>query len=96
MLILSIYEARESGVDQSVETRFPGATVTYGSEVTGRVIPPSQGGEMKKTGRMTTDRDFEGPGAPRDKTKMAQKERGGDNDVPGKTSLGGGKTGQGK
>ena len=50
-----------------------GANVTYGSEVTGRTIDPSQGGNLvKETGRMTKDKDFEGVGGPEDKIRQAQ------------------------
>lgn len=40
--------ATESGVNQDVQQRFPGATVSYGSEASGaggnRTIPPEEGG----------------------------------------------------
>lgn len=70
--------------------------MTYGSEVSGRIIPPSQGGERLKTGRMTRDKDFEGPGNADDKSHIAHRERGGDNDVQGNVRQGGGVKGQKK
>jgi hypothetical protein len=38
--------ARESGVDEAVTNKFPGSTVQYGSEATGRKIPLSEGGDI--------------------------------------------------
>lgn len=47
--------ALESGVDQSVENKFPGATVSYGSEASGagddRVIPVEEGGDILENGQ---------------------------------------------
>ncbi|KAK3214690.1 hypothetical protein GRF29_19g984010 [Pseudopithomyces chartarum] len=48
--------ATESGVDSSVENKFPGAQVTYGSAASGqgnnRDIPLSEGGDINpKTGQ---------------------------------------------
>ncbi|KAF8253719.1 hypothetical protein K440DRAFT_618181 [Wilcoxina mikolae CBS 423.85] len=71
----------ESGVDTGVENKFPGAQVMYGSEATGRKIPPQEGGEVKRSGRMTTDRDFEGPGGPEEKAERLRRDRGGDDGV---------------
>jgi len=50
------HAATESGVDQSVENKFPGAQVTYGSAASGagnnREIPLSEGGDVNpSTGR---------------------------------------------
>ena len=44
------FPANESGVDQNVESKFPGSTVTYGSSASGagdnREIPVSEGGDV--------------------------------------------------
>jgi hypothetical protein len=45
----------ESGVDTSVEKKFPGAKVTYGSAASGagdnREIPVEEGGDVLRSGR---------------------------------------------
>jgi len=75
----------ESGVDTSVESRFPGAKVTYGSAASGagdnREIPVEEGGDVMKDGRTTKARDFEGQGGPEEKQALAMEERGGDDGV---------------
>lgn len=75
----------ESGVDTSVERKFPGAHVTYGSAASGsgdnREIPVQDGGDVLPSGRTTKARDFEGEGGPEDKAARARSDRGGDNDV---------------
>lgn len=47
--------ALESGVDDSVVNKFPGADVTYGSAASGagdnREIPVKEGGDIKDDGR---------------------------------------------
>lgn len=65
--------------------RFPGSTAEYGSTVTGREIPPEQGGGVQKgTGRPTKDYDFDqgraGQG-PDDVAQERAQEYGGDQDV---------------
>jgi hypothetical protein len=50
------YKANESGVDESVTSKFPGSEVTYGSAASGagdnRDIPESEGGGLNpKTGQ---------------------------------------------
>ncbi|TVY37507.1 hypothetical protein LCER1_G008380, partial [Lachnellula cervina] len=77
--------ATESGVDASVETRFPGARVVYGSAASGaggnREIPPHEGGGVTDGGRTTKARDFEGVGGPEDKKAREAGERGGEDGV---------------
>ncbi|KAI5782704.1 hypothetical protein EDC01DRAFT_780435 [Geopyxis carbonaria] len=78
--------ALESGVDKGyVESKFAAqdAHVVYGSASTGRVIPAQEGGDQigKGGGRPTKDKDFEGPGGPEDKRRIAMRDRPGDDDV---------------
>lgn len=82
--------ANESGVNESVESSFPGASVTYGSAASGqgdnREIPIEEGGDIKRNGQPTRARDFEGEGGPEDKDAVARTDRGGDDDVDTSTS----------
>jgi len=76
----------ESGVDEAVQGKFPGADVTYGSAASGagdnREIPLSEGGDIDKTtGRPYKARDFEGVGGPEDKQKLYEQEHPGNDDV---------------
>ncbi|TVY73311.1 hypothetical protein LSUE1_G006972 [Lachnellula suecica] len=85
-LLIPRETANESGVDQSVENRFPGAKVTYGSAASGagdnREIPVEEGGDISnKSGQPTKARDFEGVGGPEDKEAVARQQRGGDDSV---------------
>ncbi|KAE8448104.1 hypothetical protein EG329_009869 [Mollisiaceae sp. DMI_Dod_QoI] len=84
--------ANESGVNESVENRFPGASVTYGSAASGagdnREIPVEEGGDLLKHGKPTKARDFEGVGGPEDKSELSRVERGGDDDVAGNVRQG--------
>ncbi|TVY36947.1 hypothetical protein LSUB1_G004789 [Lachnellula subtilissima] len=79
--------ATESGVDASVESRFPGANVVYGSAASGaggnREIPPQEGGTITSSGQPTKARDFEGVGGPVDKAVLEASERGGEDGVQG-------------
>ncbi|KAF2236372.1 hypothetical protein EV356DRAFT_530993 [Viridothelium virens] len=64
----------ESGVDETVQQKFPGADVTYGSAASGaggnREIPLEEGGEINpRTGQPTKARDFEGTGGLADKAQ---------------------------
>ncbi|CAI6342387.1 unnamed protein product [Periconia digitata] len=77
---------KESGVDESVEKKFPGASVTYGSAASGagdnRDIPESEGGGINPvTGQLYKARDFEGVGGPEDKAKILERDQGGRDDV---------------
>jgi len=85
--------ANESGVDASVENRFPGASVTYGSAASGagdnREIPVQEGGDITKSGQPTKARDFEGVGGPEDKADLARSERGGEDGVDAPVRQGG-------
>ncbi|KAM0712118.1 hypothetical protein Q7P37_011212 [Cladosporium fusiforme] len=74
----------ESGVDQSVEHKFPGAEVKIGGQGASdnRQIPLSEGGSINPTtGKQTKAADFEGTGGPEDKAAEAAANRGGDNDI---------------
>ena len=55
LLVTSRSTAVESGVDSSVENKFPGANVTYGSAASGaggnRDIPVAEGGDVDDRGR---------------------------------------------
>ncbi|TKA38461.1 hypothetical protein B0A54_10752 [Friedmanniomyces endolithicus] len=78
----------ESGVDQNVESKFPGSTVTYGSSASGagdnREIPVSEGGDVNPdTGKLFKARDYEGLGGPEDKAQAFAEAHGGDNAVRG-------------
>ncbi|TVY34083.1 hypothetical protein LOCC1_G007864 [Lachnellula occidentalis] len=77
--------ANESGVDASVESRFPGASVVYGSAASGaggnREIPPEEGGDITESGQPTKARDFEGEGGPEDKRARDASDRGGEDGV---------------
>ncbi|CAK1357551.1 hypothetical protein CB0940_07722 [Cercospora beticola] len=74
----------DSGVNENVETKFPGATVKIGGQGAGdnREIPLDEGGSInKETGQPTKAKDFEGPGGPEDKAAIDAANRGGDNDI---------------
>jgi len=75
----------ESGVDTSVESKFPGAKVIYGSAASGagdnREIPEDEGGEVLPSGRTTKAGDFEGEGGPEDKLAKERSERGGEDGI---------------
>ncbi|KAL1310521.1 hypothetical protein AAFC00_000806 [Neodothiora populina] len=76
----------ESGVDQGVSNKFPGACVTYGSAASGagdnRDIPLSEGGDIDPTtGKLFKARDFEGSGGPEDKARQYVEDNGGNNDI---------------
>ena len=64
LMTLSSPTATESGVDASVEHKFPGSKVIYGSAASGagdnREIPTEEGGAQQRgTGRMTKAGDFD-------------------------------------
>ncbi|CAN8097361.1 unnamed protein product [Discula destructiva] len=70
----------DAGVDTGVESKFPGASVKYGSDIStsgsyNKRIPPSEGGEQDDRGRQTRGAQFEGSGGPEDKLDTS-----GDND----------------
>ncbi|KAN0108462.1 hypothetical protein V8E51_008204, partial [Hyaloscypha variabilis] len=75
----------ESGVNSAVTSRFPGATVTYGSAASGqgdnREIPVEEGGSIGRDGQLTKARDFEGVGGPEDKERLEREVTGGDDGV---------------
>ncbi|KAI9659085.1 MAG: hypothetical protein M1821_002045 [Bathelium mastoideum] len=86
--------AAESGVDESVRQKFPGAEVTYGSAASGagdnREIPLSEGGEINPaTGQPTKARDFEGPGGLAEKAQALAEENPGSDDVQSNVRQGG-------
>ncbi|CAK3949677.1 Hypothetical predicted protein [Lecanosticta acicola] len=74
---------RESGVDESVVGKFPGAEVQVGGQGAGdnRTIPLEEGGDITATGKPTKARDFEGVGGPEDKARLAAEDRPGDDDI---------------
>lgn len=51
----SLWIVTESGVDASIENKFPGAKFTYGSAASGagdnREIPVEEGGDVLSSGR---------------------------------------------
>ncbi|GAB7357591.1 hypothetical protein MBLNU459_g0099t1 [Dothideomycetes sp. NU459] len=80
----------ESGVDESVTSKFPGSEVTYGSAASGagdnREIPVSEGGDINPTtGQPTKASDFEGEGGPEDKARTLAQNEGGRDDVQSNT-----------
>lgn len=84
----------ESGVDESVRQKFPGADVTYGSAASGagdnREIPLSEGGSINpSTGKPYKARDFEGVGGPEDKARIYEQEQGGNDDIRSNIRQGG-------
>jgi hypothetical protein len=89
LAILTTLPARESGVDESVETSFPGAQVKYGSAASGqgnnREIPLDEGGSIKANGQPTKAGDFAhgGVGAPEDRNQTYIQNHGGDDQIRG-------------
>ncbi|PQE05860.1 Kynurenine formamidase protein [Rutstroemia sp. NJR-2017a BVV2] len=79
-------DSGESGVNQGVESKFPGASVTYGSAASGagdnREIPVQDGGDIGANGQPTKAKHFEGPGGPEDKARIVADQKGGDDGVP--------------
>ncbi|KAI1116960.1 hypothetical protein F5Y14DRAFT_448343 [Nemania sp. NC0429] len=64
--------ADEAGVNTGVETRFPGAQVKYGEDLStnagyNKRIPPDEGGTLDTRGRQTRGEQFEGTGGPEHK-----------------------------
>ncbi|RMY98731.1 hypothetical protein D0864_04280 [Hortaea werneckii] len=86
--------AAESGVDQSVQQKFPGASVTYGSAASGagdnREIPLSEGGDINPTtGKPYKAGDFEGAGGPEDKARAFAEAQGGSDAIRSNIRQGG-------
>ncbi|KAL8808827.1 MAG: hypothetical protein Q9223_003670 [Gallowayella weberi] len=84
----SSISANESGVDESVTTKFPGSTVKTGSEASGREISADEGGDLvRKPGEKgtashpTKAEDFEGPGGPETKQRLYEEANPGNDDV---------------
>ena len=73
----------DSGIDDSATSKYPGATVTTGPQITGREIPPEHGGDIKQTGRVTKDSDFEGEGGPETTQQSYKEEYPGNDNVEG-------------
>ncbi|KAK7183964.1 hypothetical protein DPSP01_012240 [Paraphaeosphaeria sporulosa] len=78
--------ATESGVNSSVENRFAGAEVTYGSAASGtgnnREIPLSEGGDINpRTGQLFKAGDFEQGGVGETKQETLARTQGGDDAV---------------
>ncbi|CAO2650204.1 Nn.00g014960.m01.CDS01 [Neocucurbitaria sp. VM-36] len=81
---------RESGIDESVTSKFAGSTVEYGSGASGqgnnRDIPLSEGGDLNpKTGQPYKAGDFSrgGVGAPEARDQKYAENHGGEDDVRG-------------
>ncbi|KAI6787819.1 hypothetical protein KC363_g9037 [Hortaea werneckii] len=84
----------DSGVDKSVEQKFPGASVTYGSAASGagdnREIPLSEGGDINPTtGKPYKAGDFEGAGGPEDKARAFAEAQGGSDAIRSNIRQGG-------
>jgi hypothetical protein len=82
--LTNLLSAIESGVDQSVEKKFPGAEVKIGGQGASdnREIPLSEGGDINPvTGKQTKASDFQGIGGPEDSAAIDREVRGGDNDI---------------
>ncbi|KAE9378120.1 hypothetical protein N431DRAFT_452252 [Stipitochalara longipes BDJ] len=92
---LNSYQAKQglNNNSDSIETRFPGASVTYGSAASGagdnREIPVEEGGSIGRDGQPSKARDFEGVGGPEDKERLAREVRGDDDEVVGNVRQGG-------
>ncbi|KAI1823071.1 hypothetical protein F4861DRAFT_540374 [Xylaria intraflava] len=89
---LNTYEAKtgahktspsdEAGVDSRVETKFPGARVKYGQDIStnagyNKRIPPEEGGDLDARGRQTRGDHFEGVGGPEHKVGQQARDYGG-------------------
>jgi hypothetical protein len=79
----------DSGVDESVTTKFPGSTVEYGTGASNnRTIPESEGGSINPaTGQLYKAGDYAkgGVGAPEAHKEGYAKNHGGEDDVRGNT-----------
>jgi hypothetical protein len=79
--------ANESGVDESVSNKFPGASVTVGGTGASNnvSIPESEGGDINpSTGKLYKAGDFEGLYStigPETKAQIHRENNGGDDDV---------------
>jgi hypothetical protein len=76
--------AQESGVNENVEAKFPGAEVKIGGQGASdnRQIPVSEGGSINPTtGKLYKAGDFQGVGGPEDTAAIEREVRGGDNDI---------------
>ncbi|KAG9654467.1 hypothetical protein KCU98_g6819, partial [Aureobasidium melanogenum] len=76
--------ALESGVDESVTNKFPGAEVNVGStgSSNNQGIPLSEGGDINPaTGKLHKAGEFEGPGGPETKAQLHARDQGGDDSV---------------
>ncbi|OAT02632.1 hypothetical protein, variant [Blastomyces dermatitidis ER-3] len=76
----------KSGVDASVEYKFPGSQVKYGPGSTAsgsdhRIIPPEEGGRYDDRGHLTKGEDFLGQGGSEDTLRMETESRSGDQDT---------------
>ncbi|KAF2200879.1 hypothetical protein GQ43DRAFT_395478 [Delitschia confertaspora ATCC 74209] len=77
-----------SGIDDSVQQKFPGSSAIYGSSAScvgdNCEIPLSDGGDIKPgTDRLYKSKDFEGAGGPEDKRKIYEEANPGAGDVGG-------------
>ena len=79
--------ADEVGVNENIDTKFPGASVTTGSAASGagdnREIPLEEGGDLDDKGRPTKAKHFEGEGGPETKAQQYAEDNPGNDDVRG-------------
>ncbi|KAH0360559.1 hypothetical protein KCU65_g9324, partial [Aureobasidium melanogenum] len=76
--------ALESGVDESVTNKFPGAEVNVGSTgaSSNQRLPLSEGNDIDpSTGKPYKAAAFDGPGGPEKKAEIALDQRGGDDEI---------------
>lgn len=75
--------AAEVGVNENIDSKFPGATVSIGSTGAGgnREIPPEEGGDFDAKGRPTKAKHFEGEGGPETKAQLYAEENPGSDSV---------------
>ncbi|CAD0090933.1 unnamed protein product [Aureobasidium mustum] len=74
----------ESGVDESVRNKFPGADVTVGSTgaSNNQKIPLSEGGDIDpSTGKLHKASAYEGTGGPEHKAEIHRQDNGGNDEV---------------
>jgi hypothetical protein len=87
--ILTSLPVSDSGVDESVTTKFPGSTVEYGTGASNnRTIPESEGGSINPaTGKLYKAGEYAhgGVGAPEEHKKAYARNHGGEDNVRGNT-----------
>ena len=73
----------EPGVNENIDTKFPGASVAVGSTGASgnREIPLEEGGDLDDKGRPTKAKHFEGQGGPETKAQLHAEQNPGADDV---------------